>query len=96
MTQRQIAEVYGVTVPTIHAHLEGLYVEEELDPARTIRQIRIVQKEGNRCVARLVEQYALATILAVGYRVRSFQGNQFRAWATQRLSEYLVERQSVD
>ena len=48
MTQRQIAEVFGVSVPTINEHLAGIYVEEELDPARTVRQVRIVQTEGSR------------------------------------------------
>ena len=69
MTQRQIAEVFGVSVPTINEHLAGIYVEEELDPARTVRQVRIVQTEGKRSVSRLVEQFALPTIMTIGFRV---------------------------
>ena len=61
MTQRQIAKVFGVSIPTINEHLAGIYVEEELDPARTVRQARIVQTEGKRSVSRLVEQFALPT-----------------------------------
>jgi hypothetical protein len=89
MTQRQIADVFGVSVPTINEHLAGIYVEEELDPARTVRHARIVQTEGKRSVSRQVEQYALPTIMAIGYRVRSVQGNIFRQWATDRLNESL-------
>lgn len=96
MTQRQIAEAFGVSVPTIHEHLAGIYVEEELDPARTIRQARIVQIEGKRSVSRLVEQYALPAIMAIGYRVRSMQGNIFRHWVTERLNESLARGDALD
>ena len=91
LTQRLLAELYQVSVPTINEHLGNIYDERELDPAATIRKFRIVQLEGKREVARLVDHYNLAVILAVGYRVRSHRGTQFRRWATERLSEYVVK-----
>jgi hypothetical protein len=65
--------------------------EAELDPAATIRRFRIVRREGKREVARDIEHYSLDAILAVGYRVRSPRGTQFRRWATERLREYLIK-----
>ncbi len=91
LTQRLLAELYQVTVPTINEHLDNLYEEGELDPGATVRKFRIVQPEGKREVSRLVDHYNLDAILAVGYRVRSHRGTQFRRWATERLSEYVVK-----
>jgi hypothetical protein len=91
LTQRLLAELYQVSVPTINEHLTNIFDEEELDPGGTIRKFRIVQTEGNRAVTRLVDHYNLDVILAVGYRVRSHRGTQFRRWATERLSEYIVK-----
>lgn len=65
--------------------------EGEIEPERTIRKLRIVQTEGQRKVRRPVEHYHLDAILAVGYRVRSTRGTQFRQWATAQMSEYLVK-----
>ncbi len=91
LTQRLLAELYQVVVPTINEHLANIFADQELDPAPTIRKFRIVQTEGNREVARLVDHYNIDVILAVGYRVRSARGVQFRRWATERLGEYLVK-----
>ncbi len=91
LTQRLMAELYQVSVPTINEHLGNIFDEQELDPAATIRKFRIVQTEGSRDVARLIDHYDLDVILAVGYRVRSHRGTQFRRWATERLREYLVK-----
>jgi len=96
LTQRQIAELYGVSVPTVNEHLSNALEDGELEPERTIRKFRIVQTEGSREVRRLVDHYNLAAILAVGYRVRSTRGTQFRQWATERLSEYLVKGFAMD
>ena len=62
----------------------------------TLRKFRIVQAEGNREVSRLVDHYNLDAILAVGYRVRSYRGTQFRRWATERLREYMVKGFTMD
>jgi hypothetical protein len=91
LTQRQMGDLFDVTVPTINEHLANAYAEGEIEPERTIRKFRIVQLEGSRSVRRLVDHYSLEAILAVGYRVRSPRGTEFRQWATARLSEYLVK-----
>ena len=96
LTQRQIAELYGVSVPTVNEHLSTVYKEGEIDPERTIRKFRIVQMEGARSVRRDVDHYSLEAILAVGYRVRSNRGTEFRQWATARLAEYLVKGFALD
>ena len=66
LTQRQMAELFQVSVPTINEHLTGIYDDEEVEPGPTIRKFRIVQTEGERSVSRLVDHYALPAILAVG------------------------------
>jgi hypothetical protein len=96
LTQRLIADLYQVSVKTANEHLVNIYKEGELDPEATIRKFRIVQREGARDVARMVDHYSLDAILAVGYRVRSARGTQFRQWATARLSELLVKGFTLD
>ncbi len=91
LPQRVMAELFQVTVPTVNEHLANIYDEGEADPGATIRKFRIVQTEGSREVSRLVDHYNLDVILAVGYRVRSHRGTQFRRWATERLREYLTK-----
>lgn len=89
LTQALMAELYQKDVRTINEHLKTIYAEQELDEAATIRKFRIVRQEGARQVSRLIEHYSLPAILAVGFRVRSVRGTQFRRWANERLSEYL-------
>jgi hypothetical protein len=96
LTQALMADLYKKDVRTINEHLQNLFEEGELDPGATIRKFRIVRREGQREVARLIEHYSLEAILAVGYRVRSPRGVQFRRWATERLSEYLVKGFTMD
>ncbi|MDP2343967.1 MAG: RhuM family protein [Deltaproteobacteria bacterium] len=96
LTQALIADLFGVTVPTVNEHLKNIHDEGELDPAATIRKFRMVRREGSRDVARVIEHYSLQAILAVGYRVRSPRGVQFRRWATERLGEYLVKGFTLD
>jgi len=91
LSQRLLAELYQVAVPTINEHVTNIFDERELEPTATIRKFRIVQPEGKREVSRLVDHYNLDVVLAVGYRVRSHRGTQFRRWATERLGEYLVK-----
>lgn len=86
LTQALLAELYDKDVRTINEHLQNLYEEAEIAPERSIRKFRIVRREGDRNVARLIEHYNLDAILAVGYRVRSPRGVQFRRWATSRPS----------
>ena len=96
LTQAQIAELFQVTVPTVNEHLKGIFDEGELEQPATIRKFRIVRLEGSRTVERDIEHYRLEAILAVGYRVRSPRGTQFRQWATARLSEFLVKGFTMD
>ncbi|WP_207705515.1 virulence RhuM family protein [Hathewaya massiliensis] len=91
MTQKAIAELYQKNVRTINDHIINIYNEGELEESLTIRKNRIVQNEGNRRVQREVSFYNLEMIIAIGYRVRSHRGTQFRRWATERLNEYLVK-----
>lgn len=96
LPQRQIAELFGVTVPTVNEHISGIYDDGELAQEATIRSFRIVRTEGNRSVTREVEHYNLQLVLAVGFRVRSNRGVVFRQWANERLSEYLVKGFTMD
>lgn len=96
MTQKAIAELYQKGVNTINEHIKNIYAEGELGEAATIRKNRIVQTEGKRDVEREVSFYNLEMILAIGYRVRSHRGTQFRQWATERLTEYLVKGFTMD
>lgn len=96
LTQALMAQLFDIGVTTVNHHLKELYAEGELSPEATIRRHRIVRSEGNRSVSREIEHYNLDAILAVGFRVRSPRGTQFRQWATARLSEYLVKGFAID
>jgi len=96
LTQKLMAELFQLKIPTINEHIRNIYSEGELVPEATIRKFRIVQKEGKRDVERLIDFYNLDVIISVGYRVRSHRGTQFRIWATQRLKEYLIKGFAMD
>jgi hypothetical protein len=91
LTQKKMAELFGVESHTITYHLQEIYKSNELNSVATTRKIRVVQTEGIRTVAREVDFYNLDAIIAVGYRVNSLEATQFRIWATQVLREYLVK-----
>jgi hypothetical protein len=96
LTQALIAELFKKDVRTINEHLANIFEEGELSREATIRKFRIVRLEGKREVTREVEHYNQGVILAVGYRVKSPRGTQFRQWATARLNEYLVKGFTMD
>jgi hypothetical protein len=96
LTQAQIAALFQKDVRTINEHLVNIFDEGELGREATIRKLRMVRTEGKREVTREIEHYNLDAILAVGFRVRSHRGTQFRQWATSRLSEYLVKGFTMD
>ena len=96
LTQRLLADLYQTSIPNINQHISSIYGEGELRPEATIKKYLIVQTEGPRQVERLVDHYNLEMIIAIGYRVRSARGTQFRQWATARLSEYLVKGFTLD
>lgn len=96
LTQRQLSELFQKDVRTINEHIQNIFSEGELPPEATIRKFRIVQAEGARTVERLVDHYSLDVVMAVGYRVRSTRGTQFRQWATATLREYLTKGFAID
>lgn len=91
LTQAQMAELFQVTVPNVNLHLKAIFAEGEVDSGATVKSYLIVQTEGARRISRDVLHYSLPAVLAVGYRIRSPRGTQFRQWATARLEEFLVK-----
>ncbi len=96
MTQRQMGDLFGVTVPTISRHIANVIEEGELDEAPTVAKIATVRNEGERQVSREIEHYNLEMIISVGYRVSSKQATMFRVWATERLKELILKGWSID
>lgn len=96
LTQNQMAELYETTKQNISLHIQKIFDEGELSPGATVKQYLTVQTEGLRTVKRVLDYFNLDLILAVGYRVRSLRGTQFRQWATERLREYLVKGFTMD
>ncbi len=91
LTQAQMAELFQTTPQNITLHLKAIYDEFELTEEATCKDYLQVRREGNREVTRKLRHYNLDAILAVGFRVRSHRGTQFRQWAAARLKEYLVK-----
>jgi hypothetical protein len=96
LTQAQIAELFQTTPQNITQHIRSIYDENELDETATCKSCLQVRVEGARQVKRQLNHYSLPLILAVGFRVRSPRGTQFRQWANERLSEYLVKGFAMD
>lgn len=91
LSQKKMAELFNVDVRTVNEHLKNIFQSEELIKEATIRNFRIVQKEGSRDVSRDVEFYNLDAIIAVGYRVNSAEATRFRIWSTNTLREYIIK-----
>jgi hypothetical protein len=96
LTQLQMAELFQTTSQNITLHVQSIYTEREQNPATTCKEYLQVRQEGERRVQRALKHYNLDMILAVGYRVRSQRGTQFRQWATARLSELLAKGFTLD
>lgn len=96
MSQKRMADLFGVDVRTINYHLGQIYESGELTKEATIRKIGIVQSEGDREVERTPLFYNLDAIVAVGYRVNSYQATQFRIWATSVLKEFIIKGYALD
>ncbi len=90
LTQRQIAELLDTGLKNVNQHLLNVFQDNELEEAATNKDFWIVQTEGGREVRRSVAHYNLDAIIAVGYRVNSRRGTQFRIWATRTLREHLL------
>lgn len=91
LTQLEIAELFQTTKQNVSLHAKNIFSEGELTPEATVKESLTVQHEGLREVKRTITFYNLDLILAIGYRVRSPRGTQFRQWATAHLKEYLVK-----
>jgi len=91
MPQKDIADLFGVGVPAISKHLSKIYESGELERTATISILETLRQEGQRRVSRQIEHYNLDAIIAVGYRVNSYQATQFRIWATNTLKEYVIK-----
>jgi hypothetical protein len=91
LTQLEMAELFDATKQNISLHLKNIFGDGELEPSATVKESLTVQIEGAREVRRPVTLYNLDAILAVGYRVRSPRGVQFRRWASTVLKEYLLK-----
>lgn len=96
LTQKAMAELFGVESHTINYHLKEIYKTCELLEVATTRKIRAVQKEGNRNVERDLQFYNLDAIISVGYRVNSKRATHFRIWATGILKEYMTKGFALD
>jgi hypothetical protein len=91
LSQKKMAELFGVEVQTINYHLKEIFKTNELEEKATIRNFRIVQREGAREVSREIDFYNLDAIIAVGYRVNSREATRFRIWSTKTLREFIIK-----
>lgn len=96
MTQKAVAELYQTSTQNITLHISNIYKDGELEEDSTCKYYLQVQHEGKREVKRQAKHYNLEMIIAIGYRVRSHRGTQFRQWATGKLNEYLAKGFSID
>ncbi len=96
LTQKDIAELFGVEPPAVSKHLANIFESGELHKEATVSILEIVRQEGNRSVKRNIEFYNLDAIISVGYRVNSSQATHFRIWATERLKEYIIKGFTMD
>jgi len=96
LTQKMMATLYDVGLPTINEHIKKLYADSELEETATIRNFRIVQTEGSRQVTRDTKHYNLQMIIAVGFKVNSERAVQFRKWVNQIAKDYTIKGWVMD
>ena len=96
LTQKMLATVYGIELNTINYHIKKIYEDKELTEDSTIRNFRIVQKEGNREVSRNIAHYNLQMIIAIGFKVDNEKAIQFRKWANQIIKDYTIKGWVMD
>ena len=96
LTQKMMATLYDVGLPTINEHIKKIYADSELEEAATIRNFRIVQTEGSRQVTRDTKHYSLQMIIAVGFKVNSERAVQFRKWVNQIAKDYIIKGWVMD
>ena len=96
LTQKMMATLYDVGLPTINEHIKKIYTDSELEEPATIRNFRIVQTEGSRQVTRDTKHYSLQMIIAVGFKVNSERAVQFRKWVNQIAKDYTIKGWVMD
>ena len=96
LSQLDIAELFQTTKQNVSKHVKAIFLEGELEESATVNYKLTVQKEGNRKISRQLAYYNLDMILAIGYRVRSIRGVQFRNYASNVLKEYLIKGFAMD
>ncbi|WP_338546941.1 virulence RhuM family protein [Emergencia sp. JLR.KK010] len=96
LTQKMMATLYDVGLPTINEHIKKIYADSELEETATIRNFRIVQTEGSRQVSRDTKHYNLQMIIAVGFKVNSERAVQFRKWVNQIAKDYTIKGWVMD
>ena len=96
LTQKMMATLYDVGLPTINEHIKRIYADSELEEVATIRNFRIVQTEGSRQVTRDTKHYNLQMIIAVGFKVNSERAVQFRKWVNQIAKDYTIKGWVMD
>lgn len=96
LTQKRMAELFGVGVPAVSKHLDNIYESGELQREATVSVLETVQQEGARQVTRKLEYFNLDAVISVGYRVNSAQATQFRIWATALIKEYIIKGFAMD
>lgn len=96
LSQKLMAELFECSTDNISLHLKNIYNEGELDESATTEEFSVVRQEGNRQVKRDIIFYSLEAIIAVGYRVNSVRGTQFRTWATDKLKNYILKGFAID
>ncbi|MCL2473657.1 MAG: virulence RhuM family protein [Alphaproteobacteria bacterium] len=96
LTQKMMAVLYDVEIPTVNYHLKKIFEDNELDKTATIINFLIVQTEGNRQVEREIEHYSLQAIIAVGFKVNSARAVQFRKWVNKIAKDYTIQGWVMD
>lgn len=96
LSQKKMAQLFACSVDNISLHLKNIYLNREVDEQATIEHFSIVQSEGDREMQRKVKMYSLEAIIAVGYRVNTERGTQFRQWATNILKSYIHKGYALD
>ena len=96
LTQKMMATLYDVALPTINEHIKKIYSDSELEESATIRKFRIVQTEGNRQVQRETNHYNLQMIIDVGFKVNNERAVQFRKWANSIVKDYTIKKNIWD
>ena len=96
LTQKMMATLYDVGLPTINEHIKKIYEDSELQENSTIRKFRIVQNEGNRQVNREINHYNLQMIISVGFKVNNERAIQFRKWANAIVKDYTIQGWVMD